>query len=93
MGEAALAPEVVGGQKMIAGSLIASVSTAMTFLVNHSHEIGVLCMLTGTALGVAGFIQNRKVIFARERRERNQELRSKEEHELRMTRRMTDVED
>jgi len=49
--------------------------------------------LTGTALGVAGFIQNRKVIFARERRERNQELRSKEEHELRMTRRMTDVED
>ena len=82
---------VVGGHKMLLGSLIAGVSTLMTFLAEHSHEIGSICMLIGTGMGIVGFAQNRKVVFARERRERAKEKREQLEHDARMSRRETDM--
>lgn len=71
------ANHVAGESAMKAGSAITVLSALGTWLTDHADLVGVIAILIGTAIGIAGFVQNRRVVFARERRE-------KIEHELRV---------
>jgi hypothetical protein len=75
---------VAGAPKMVFGSVVTVFSAVGTWLTDNADLIGVMAILIGTTIGVAGFIQNRRIVLARERREQI-------EHEVRMKRRATDL--
>jgi uncharacterized membrane-anchored protein len=78
------AQHVDGGTAMKVGSGITVFSAVSTWLTDNADLIGVIAILIGTTIGVAGFIQNRRIVLAREKREQI-------EHEARMNRRATDL--
>ena len=73
------AQHVAGGTAMKVGSGITVFSAVSTWLTDNADLIGVIAILIGTAIGIAGFIHNRRMANCRERREQI-------EHELRVER-------
>jgi len=71
------AQNVAGGTAMKVGSGITVFSAVGTWLTTNADLVGVLAILIGTAIGIAGFVHNRRMANCRERREQI-------EHELRV---------
>ena len=71
------AHEAAGVSAMKTGSVITVFSAMGTWLIDNADLIGVIAILIGTIIGIAGYIQNRRVVNCRDRREQV-------EHELRM---------
>ena len=73
--------EGVGTMK--AGGTITFFSVMGTWLTDNADLIGVICMLIGTGIAIAGYVRNSRVVNAREKRE-------KIEHELLIQRKSRD---